>query len=217
MKKAIIFDFDGLIVDTETVWYQAYKETLTELGMDLPLEEFSKVIGTDNDMLHLFIKAALGESVDLTKIESRVRLNFDAAMQKPVLRDGVLEYLQDAERLGLKIGLASSSSYEWVTGYLSLLNIRHYFSVIQTRETVAKVKPDPELYLLALRALNVEAAEAVAFEDSLNGLLAACAAGIDCVIVPNEVTSELAFNGHHSRLISMKEIPLSSVLSKFSN
>jgi putative hydrolase of the HAD superfamily len=217
MKKAIIFDFDGLIVDTETVWYQAYKETLTELGMDLPLEEFSKVIGTDNDMLHLFIKAALGESVDLTKIESRVRLSFDAAMQKPVLRDGVLEYLQDAERLGLKIGLASSSSYEWVTGYLSLLNIRHYFSVIQTRETVAKVKPDPELYLLALRALNVEAAEAVAFEDSLNGLLAACAAGIDCVIVPNEVTSELAFNGHHSRLISMKEIPLSSVLSKFSN
>ncbi|WP_429367764.1 HAD family hydrolase [Paenibacillus sp. DS2015] len=213
--KAIVFDFDGLIIDTETVWYLAFKEVLQGYNVDFPLEVFVKCIGTDDAALYAFIEEKLGvESIEI--IMNLTKENHKAKMELLDIREGVREYLIEAKNLGLKIGLASSSSREWVEGFLKQLQILDYFEVIKTGDEVEKVKPDPTLYIKTLEALNINADEAVAFEDSANGARAAIAAGLKCVIVPNEVTKEINFEKFHLRINSMSEMGLTQVISHIS-
>ncbi|EGL83229.1 Haloacid dehalogenase domain protein hydrolase [Caldalkalibacillus thermarum TA2.A1] len=136
------------------------------------------------------------------------------SLEHETLRPGVLAYLQEAKQLGLKVGLASSSSHQWVMEHLERYNIAHYFDSIHTADTVKQVKPHPELYEQAVNALGVSADEAVAFEDSLNGLKAAKSAGLYCVIVPNPTTAALPFEGFDLRLQSMEELSLQEVINR---
>ncbi|WP_336785475.1 HAD family hydrolase [Paenibacillus sp. MMO-177] len=210
--KAIVFDFDGLIIDTETVWYHAYKEVLQGYNVDFPLEVFVKCIGTDDATLNAFIEDKLGlENIEI--IMKLTKENHKSRMELLDIREGVREYLIEAKNLGLKIGLASSSSRQWVEGFLKQLHILDYFEVIKTGDQVEKVKPDPTLYIKTLEALNINANEAIAFEDSANGARAAIAAGLKCVIVTNEVTKEINFEKFHLRINSMREMSLSQVIS----
>lgn len=211
--KAIIFDFDGLIIDTETAWYEAYKETMGFYKCDLPLEQFVKCIGTDDTVLYEFFKDQLGDDCNIEEIEARAKSLHKVKMKTPQAREGVEDYLKEARNLGYKIALASSSTKEWVTHYLEELGLLNYFQVIITRDDVEKVKPAPDLYLKAIKALHVRATEAVAFEDSLNGLQSAVTAGIKCVIVPNPVTESLAFEKYELRLKSMTEKSLIDVIT----
>ncbi|MEN1934719.1 HAD family hydrolase [Paenibacillus sp. 102] len=210
--KAIIFDFDGLIVDTETIWFQSFQEVIREYGGDLPLEEFAKCIGTTDEVLYTYIEQQLKEQFNKRLIKEKVSALHQEKMKIPATRDGVKEYLEEAKSLGVKIGLASSSSREWVVGFLEDLGIREYFEVIKTKEDVEKVKPDPALYKAAIEELEIDSSEVVVFEDSVNGLKAAIAAGLKCVVVPNEVTKALQFENYHLRLGSMKEKSLTEVL-----
>lgn len=210
--KAIIFDFDGLIVDTETAWFEAYKETMSLYKVDLPLERFVECVGSDNTALYEFFKQQLGESCNIEEIEAKAKSLYKIKMKTPQAREGVKDYLEEAKKLGYKIAIASSSTKEWVTHYLNELGLLHYFEVIITRDDVDKVKPAPDLYLKAVDALNINPNEALAFEDSLNGLQAALAAGLKCVIVPNPVTESLAFEKYDLRLKSMAEKRLIDVI-----
>ncbi|WP_336772115.1 HAD family hydrolase [Paenibacillus sp. MMO-58] len=213
--KAIVFDFDGLIIDTETVWYHAYKEVLRGYNVDFPLEVFVKCIGTDDATLNAFIEDKLGlENIEI--IMNLTKENHKSRMELLDIREGVREYLIEAKNLGLKIGLASSSSSQWVEGFLKQLHIIDYFEVIKTGDQVEKVKPDPTLYIETLEALNINANEAIAFEDSANGARAAIAAGLKCVIVPNEVTKKINFEKFHLRINSMREMSLTQVISHIS-
>lgn len=211
MIKAVIFDFDGLILDTETVWYEAYKETMAFYESDLPLEHFVTCIGTDNTELNQYFKDQLGERCNIEEIESRESLH-EVKMKTAQAREGVQDYLEEAKRNGYTIALASSSTKEWVTHHLGELGLLHFFEVIITGDDVDKVKPAPDLYVKAIEVLGIQPAEAVAFEDSLNGLQAALTAGLKCVIVPNPVTDALAFENHHLRLQSMADKSLSDVI-----
>lgn len=213
MIKAIIFDFDGLIVDTESVWFEAYKEVLLQYEVELTLQKFSEVIGTTDEVLYEYINSNAKVPIDREKIEQLVKEIVKQKLFKPVLRENVEDYLKSAKNAGLLIGLASSSSREWVESFLKKLNIFDYFSVIKTSEDVSKVKPDPELYLKAIEELGVEVNEAIAFEDSLNGLIAARKAGLKCVIVPNSVTTHLEFENYSLRLSSMAEKTLDDVIN----
>jgi putative hydrolase of the HAD superfamily len=211
--QAIIFDFDGLIVDTETAWYEAFKDVLQTYGLALTVEQFSKVIGTDDTILYSYIEENLETPVGREIIRKAAHDHFHEKMGEPALRDGVEDYLIEAKQLGLKIGLASSSRRDWVVHYLKKFSILEYFDVIKTRDDVSVVKPNPELYIKAVEALEVPASEALAFEDSLNGLTAARAAGILCVVVPNAVTEHLTFLDHSLKLSSMADLSLTQVLS----
>ncbi|CAM4355732.1 HAD-IA family hydrolase [Paenibacillus alkaliterrae] len=110
------------------------------------------------------------------------------------MREGILNYLELAKEAGLKIGLASSSHRAWIDKYMDQLGIAHYFECIRTADDVAKVKPDPELYVQTLAGLGVSASEAVAIEDSPNGARAAASAGMACIVVPNTMTRSLSFD-----------------------
>ncbi len=212
MIKAIIFDFDGLILDTEVIWYEAYKETLAEYGFDLPLGEFAKCIGTEDTVFYQYLREKMGSNLNRDEIEQKAANKHTEMMKAPVAREGVKSYLDEARKLNLKIGLASSSSRQWVERFLKELGLLEYFDVLKTKEDVAKVKPDPALYVEAVRALDLHPNEAIAFEDSLNGLLAAKAAGLNCTIVPNEVTKQLAFQTHDLHMNSMEDLSLSEVI-----
>jgi beta-phosphoglucomutase-like phosphatase (HAD superfamily) len=126
----------------------------------------------------------------------------------------VEETLAAARSLGLRIGLASSSSREWVHGQLARLGLPGWFECIRTRDDVARAKPAPDLYLSVLRHLGVHPSRAVAFEDSPNGALAARRAGMYCVVVPNAVTAALEFGEHHLRLDSLLQAGLADLLAR---
>lgn len=216
MIKAIIFDFDGLIIDTETAWYLAFKEVLHDHNVDLPLDLFVKCIGTKDTELNNYIEEKLGkDKIDV--IQKLAHDNHITKMESVDIRAGVREYLEDAKRLGLKNGLASSSTRTWVEGFLKQFQLFDYFEVIKTGDEVEKVKPDPTLYIKAVEALNINAAEAIAFEDSANGAKAAIAAGLKCVIVPNEVTKGISFEHYHLRINAMSDMKLEHVISHLSS
>ncbi len=214
MIKAVVFDFDGLIIDTETAWYEAFQEVMAGYSVELPLEQFARCIGTDDTVLYEYFREHLGEIMNEDEVRLKADKIYKEKMKTPLVREGVKEYLEEAKELGLKIALASSSSRKWVTGYLRDLGLYDYFEVIQTRDDVEKVKPDPALYEKAIEALQVKPSKAIAFEDSVNGAKAAIAAGLNCVVVPNPVTKSLAFEMHHLRICSMGEKSLRDVVKQ---
>lgn len=190
--RAVIYDFDGLIVDTETPEYHAWQEIFRRHGVELALEDWLPCIGTGSIFdPHAHMEALVGRTLDREEIAlARKTLNTEFVARE-TLRPGVRETLEHARHLGLRIGLASSSSREWVEPHLERLGIRGFFECLQTRDLVAEVKPNPALYLQALDALGVSAGEALAFEDSLNGIRAARGAGIFVIAVPNAMTRHM--------------------------
>ncbi|MGQ8875305.1 HAD family hydrolase [Paenibacillus sp. TSA_86.1] len=215
MVKALIFDFDGLIVDTETPWYYAFRDIYAEHGVELELELWSKNVGTSFQEFHpyQYLEQALQRKIDYERMQLLSEQKYEAYLGQAVILPGVLELLQLARDHGIQLAVASSSTRDWVHGYLLKLDLLHYFDIIHTSEDVKRVKPDPELYVLTLQSLGVEASEAIVFEDSPNGLKAANTAGIRCYIVPNEVTRKLQFSKHERRLTSLAEISMELLYS----
>lgn len=208
MIKAIIFDFDGTIIDTETAWYEAFREAYRTHDVELTLELYSQCIGTS---LHSFnpyeyLVTHLNLPIDLDEFRSLVRSRHSLLMEKEAVRPGILEYLKQAKAHGLKIGLASSSERAWIDKYLNQLEIHSYFDCIRTANDVAKVKPDPELYQQTLACLGASPREAIAIEDSPNGARAAAAAGMYSVIIPNTITAALEFEESNYRLESLMDL-----------
>lgn len=213
--EAVVFDFDGLVADTETPEYRSWAQVYREYGSELPIDVWSVVIGTDSGAFDpcADLAARTGREIDRSAVQKRRMELYTDALAQLKVRPGVREYLEEADRLGLKIGLASSSSREWVATHLGAFGLLRYFTCIRTRDDVQTVKPDPALYRETLMCLGVRPEAAVAFEDSVHGARAALAAGMRCIIVPNEVTAHLTFPPVHGRLRSMADMPLARLLA----
>jgi putative hydrolase of the HAD superfamily len=217
MIAGLIFDFDGVILDTETPEYEALNEVYRDHGQFLPVEMYGLVVGSQYDqnfepVAHL--QKLTGRTLDADKFWQRVnqrRLEIIHASQ-PL--PGVEACLREARARGLKLAVASSSSHSWVDGHLHRLGFFHYFDVIKAQEDVRHIKPDPELFLSALQALGLQASQALIFEDSLNGVLAAQRAGIRVVTIPNPVTLHLNIKGETLRLASLADLPLPVLLEQ---
>jgi HAD superfamily hydrolase (TIGR01509 family) len=217
MIQALIFDFDGLILDTETPIYQSWQELYRAHGCELPLEKWATVIGTYEEPFDplAYLKELAGPLDEPTITAQRAQREAALIAGLPP-RPGVEDYLLEAKRLGLKIGLASSSSCRWVTGHLERLGLMGYFDCLRARDDVKVTKPDPALYLAALDCLGVSAESALALEDSPNGVLAARRAGIFCVAVPNPLTRLLPLDHANLRVESLAETPLNELLRQVS-
>ena len=216
MIRAIIFDFDGLILETEGPIYQSWRELYAACGIPLPLETWGQIIGT-SDHFDVFgeLERQVGRKLDREALLARQKERETELIQQLPLRPGIKQYLEDAHRLDLKVGLASSSSCRWVTGHLERLGLLSYFDCICAREDVHLTKPDPELYRLAVRNLGVAPNQAVAIEDSPNGVQAAKRAGLYCVAVPNELTRQLSLDQADLCVDSLADFPLERLLSVF--
>jgi HAD superfamily hydrolase (TIGR01509 family) len=214
MIQAVIFDFDGLILDTETPELLAWKDLFARHDRELKLELWADLVGrpyTHFDFYSYF-QEHVDPAVDIDQLRQVQREKVKAlTLQQPVL-PGVHDYLREASNLGLRIGLASSSSRTHVTGHLDRLELLHYFEAIRCFEDTTEHKPDPAPYLAVLDELGVSADRAVAFEDSPNGVTAARSAGIFCVAVPNPVTRLLSLAHADLRLESLADEPLDRIL-----
>lgn len=210
--KALIFDFDGTILDTETPEFQAWTELYQEYDQTLDIQRWGVGIGTwgaFDPIAHL--EELTGQTFDHAVIHARIRPRVLELIRASNLLPGVLETLDQAKTIGLRIGLASSSGNEWIYGWLKHYSIEDRFEVVKTKDDVKAVKPDPELYLQAAKALNLEPGACAAIEDSPNGSIAALAAGMHAIAVPNQITQYLEFpNGVHR--ISSLETPLTTIL-----
>ncbi|GAA5344947.1 HAD family hydrolase [Planifilum fimeticola] len=217
MLRAVIFDFDGLILDTESPEYRTFVEMYREHGAELPLQKWARVVGSsDSDFdPYAYLEKCTGKKLDRATLERRRRQRHLDLIKTEEAMPGVREVLMQARSLGWKIGLASSSTRQWVENHLNRLGIRRYFQCIRTKEDVERTKPDPALYRQAVRCLGVVPSEAVALEDSPNGALAAKRAGLRCIVVPNSVTRRLDFGKVDLRLNSLKQLDLEALAEKW--
>ena len=200
MLKALIFDFDGLILDTETpevlVWQSIYKE----YGFELPVEEWEKTVGgygiSDFDPAKELALLSQGR-LDPVSLKARYRQEADAIIHANPILPGIMDMIHDAKSHGLKVAIGSSSPHSWVDTHAQRLGIYDHFDHIICQDDVApgRTKPHPDIYLKALETLQVENTEAVVFEDSPNGVLASKRAGVFVVAVPNPLTAKMNVSG----------------------
>jgi HAD superfamily hydrolase (TIGR01509 family) len=172
-------------------------------------------VGSSNQAFHpqLYLEESLGGPLPQKEIDRRLARRVELVLAEP-LRPGVLDLAQAARAAGMKVGVASSSSRDWVRGHLERLGIVDLFDCLQAREDVEHVKPAPDLYLASLDCLGVAASEAVAIEDSPNGVIAAKSAGLRCVAVPNRITAGLDLSHADVRLTSLADLPLPQLLER---
>jgi putative hydrolase of the HAD superfamily len=215
--RAFIFDFDGLIVDTETAIYQAWREVYADHGQELELATYADCVGSDHGqfdpMQHL--DGLLGRSLDWGALAPQKEARIRELLTHQETLPGVRELLALAAEQGIVCAVASSSSLNWVGGWLTKLELGHHFEVVRTRDHVERIKPHPDLFLAAAGGLDVPPANAIVFEDSENGLRAAQAAGIHCVAVPNEITAAGAFEGAALRIDSLADVDLADLHGLF--
>ncbi len=210
----LIFDFDGLILDTETTSFQAWSEIFESYGTSLPLNQWARCIGTAHNTFNVyeFLEKQTGQKLNHAELSVRYGKRQKELLGPLKPRPGVVEYLEAAQEQKIALALASSSDQGWVVGHLSRLGIADMFHSIRCSDDVENVKPHPELYHLTLTFMGVRPENALAFEDSPNGIKAAKAAGIYTVAVPNSVTRELPIDQADMRLDSMADLSLRDLL-----
>ena len=218
MIEALIFDFDGLIIDTEWPTYSSWQETYQRYGAELTIESWLPCLGTGRttqvfDPYHN-LEAQLGKKLQRAEVDAWHQQKKLALIEAQPVLPGVKELITEGKKRGMGIGVASSSSRGWVAGHLERLGLLGYFDALACGDEVAHTKPLPDLYLTALKKLEVQASQAIAFEDSLNGMLAARAAGIFCVVVPNPLTQYLSFGEVDLQLSSLAEIVFDELIEK---
>ena len=216
--RAFLFDFDGLIIDTETASRAGWEWLYREHGHELPADKWASIVGTTgrwSPMDHL--EDLVGEPLERRSLNERRVAHEISLIEAEELRPGIADYLAAAEEHGLKRAIVSSSSRTWIDLHLERLERTVGWDAILTADRdPQRAKPNPTMYLEALERLGVAAGEAIVFEDSPNGVRAAQAAGIFVVAIPNNVTRDFDLDAADLKLESLAELPPEQLLARFS-
>ncbi|GEK32041.1 haloacid dehalogenase [Kurthia zopfii] len=205
--KAVIFDFDGTIVDTESLWVDVYIDLIEEkYGHTVPMTIFNKCVGTKDTALYDYLTEYVDASIKREQLSPLAEQLVNSHINSLPIRQGILSALDRFKAQGLRIAIASGSQRHWILSFIQENNLTHYFEEIRCADDVENVKPSPDIYLAALEALNLTANECFAIEDSVNGATAAIRADIKCYVVPNEVTALDTFPLEVIRLDSFDDI-----------
>jgi HAD superfamily hydrolase (TIGR01509 family) len=214
--KAILFDFDGTLLDTESIDLRTWTEVFEAHGVAVPLDRFALRIGTltgpnEFDELDALLEAPCDrDAVTATRRRRELEL-----LELEPLRPGVREFLDAARELDLRVAIVSSSSRSWIDSNLERLGLLDGWATIVCADgDTARCKPSPALYLEALELLGVAANEAIAVEDSPNGIASARAVGIFCVGFPNDVTSALDLTQADVVVESLEDVSLADLLER---
>jgi HAD superfamily hydrolase (TIGR01509 family) len=209
---ALIFDFDGLLIDSETPLFEIWQAIYRERGGDLHLDDWQHALGTFGGFdPYADLLAKTGVHLDRETQAPMIRARHVELCTALPLLPGVADLLDEAQALGLRTAVASSSPIDWVGPFLDQHGLRARLDAVCTREEVARVKPAPDLFLLAASRMGVEPSGCVVFEDSPNGLRAARAAGMWAVAVPNALTRTLSLPDPDLVLTSLAEMRLSGI------
>jgi HAD superfamily hydrolase (TIGR01509 family) len=216
MLEAVVFDFDGLILDTEMPEFTSWCEVFESHGHVLEFDDWARGIGTrDGFDPYALLEELTARTLDRETIRSvRRPRNLELLLNLPLM-PGVLERLDEAKSLGLRVGLASSADSDWVCGHLERFALLDRFDALVCAGSTLAAKPYPAVYQRALADLGVLAGAAIAFEDSPNGIAAAKAAGVYCLAVPNELTSRLDLSAANERITSLADVSLEHLAARF--
>jgi HAD superfamily hydrolase (TIGR01509 family) len=196
MLKGLIFDFDGLIIDTETPIFKAWQNVYCHYGCELPFDLWITTIGSSEvyfdpvQYLHSISHFHINDT-EVRQIYSEYETEL---MTKEKMLPGIMDLIKTAYNSGFKLAIASSSPINWVMGYSIKLGIEKYFHCFATKDEVEFTKPHPNLYLLALNKMNLSHTEVIALEDSIHGIQAARKAGIFSIAIPANLTLKLDFS-----------------------
>jgi HAD superfamily hydrolase (TIGR01509 family) len=211
--RALIFDFDGLIIDSETPLFEIWAAIYREHGHTLTLDHWQHALGTQGGFdPYEDLSTRIARAVDRESLAAAVRQEHWARCGDEPLLPGVRDRLEEARDLGIPAAVASSSPSAWVDPWLDHHDLRGLLQAVCTRDDVRRVKPAPDLFLLAAERLGVAPSSCVVFEDSPNGLRAAHAAGMRAVSVPNRLTRHLPVPIACVRMDSLADCGLPSLL-----
>ena len=212
--KALIFDFDGMILDTELPILRAWQQVYHGYGYDLPFEKYALTVGTDDSAFNPleYLGKLVGDGFSTSEATEKLSQYINNYIEAGDLMPGVRDYLVVAKTIGLRIAIASSSNLEWVEAHLNRLNCETYFDAVVAAGSSYPPKPDPTVYRVAAEKLGISSVEGIAFEDSVNGVRAARAAGIFCVAVPNSVTVNMDFHEADLQIPSLLTINLKELI-----
>jgi HAD superfamily hydrolase (TIGR01509 family) len=214
MIRALLFDFDGLIVDSEWIMFQVWDELFQEHECPLPIDLWLDGVGAEDAFDPAeYLRSYVGGGIDSKELRARAWREIHRRMRAAEPRPGVRHLLEQARTKGLCTAVASSGPREWVEGYLTHYGIAELFQRVVCREDVAQVKPAPDVFLAAARALGVTPEEAVAIEDSPHGAAAAQAAGMACVVAPSRITEADEFEGADLVVPSPAAITLEAIMA----
>lgn len=215
MIRALIFDFDGTIIDSETPVYDGWRATYAEHGHELPLERYVEIIGTAAHTFdpHAHLEDLIGRKLDREQMLAERQQKHRAVIYSNDTLPGVRDWIGEATTQRMSLAIASSSQHWWVDSNLGRLQLRDHFKVVRTREMVAAAKPAPDLFLAALAGLGLKPHEAIVIEDSAHGVTAAKMAGLYTIAVPNPVTAALDFSAADMVVESLAHLPLATALA----
>lgn len=206
--SAVLFDFDGVLVDTEWAIYQAWLRTFQTHGHDLPLDVYTHCIGSDfatwSPKTHL--EDLTGRAFDWHDLDLRRQEEILSELSGEGTMQGVIALLERLTRDAVRRAVVSSSSHHWVDGWLEKLSFGHHFETVVCRGDAERIKPAPDLFLEAARRLDLAPADCLVIEDSLNGVKSAKAAGMAVWVVPNRVTAGLDFSAADRIFRSLDEL-----------
>jgi len=206
-RFAVIFDFDGLIVDSETPEFEAHRQIFAEHGVTLTAEDWLEEVGRYEPDRNWFERLGrrIGRTLDHAALREEKRRRFwQVVLMQPM--PGIRRLLDELTAAGVPLALASSSERSWIGRATQMLDVARYFRTIVTGEEVTRRKPDPEPYLLAAQRLGIAPARCVAIEDSEHGLAAARAAGMTTVVIPNWLTAMQDLSAADLRVRSAEEL-----------
>ena len=217
--RALLFDFDGLILDTETPDVEVWDAIYAGYGFEYPREDWAQNIGgwgTSTFDAAANLRRLSGDTLDADALRRRQREESDKLILRLPVMDGVVDYLTAAKRSGLRLAVASSSERAWVEPHLRRLGLLDQFERVVCGDDVApgRTKPHPDVFLKALSELQLKPEEAVVLEDSPHGIKAAHQAGILVVAIPNPVSRLLSMDGADLILNSLADMPLDAMLER---
>jgi HAD superfamily hydrolase (TIGR01509 family) len=189
--RGLVFDFDGLIIDTEGPVYESWADIYRQHGQELSLDFWKTIVGRGSNYFDPVaeLERRLGRPLEGEAIRAERRTRTQELVEALPLLPGVLRWRAEARSLGVRLGVASSSGRGWVTGHLDRLGLDGW-DCIRCLEDVERPKPAPDLYSAVVDCFGISPSHAIAVEDSVHGVEAAKAAGLYCVAVPSSLTAD---------------------------
>jgi HAD superfamily hydrolase (TIGR01509 family) len=207
--RAVLFDFDGIIVDTEWAIYESWRRLFETHGHPLPLDIYNRCIGSDfeswSPKTHL--EDLTSRDFDWHDLDESRNTRIRAELEGSDALPGVRESLQSLAAHNIPAAVVSSSSHDWVDGWIARLGLSAAFTTSVCRGDAPRIKPAPDLFLEAARRLDLPPAECLVVEDSVNGIRAATNAGMPTIAIPNRVTEGCDFSEAGHILPSLTEFP----------
>ena len=207
MLKAVIFDLDGLMINSERNSFYIWRDYLSDFGLEFTYEEYQKLIGEGSAFTAAYMQERIGSSVPAQQIMDEhwdSLTEYIAEHVDPF--PGLYDLIEKLQKLNLLLGVASNSRKNYVEQALIGLELHDTFQCVLSAEQVARSKPAPDVYLQAVKCLGLSASLCLALEDSPPGMKSALAAGMRCVVVPNPDLNASNFDGAFARFDNLVQV-----------